>query len=128
MAEMIPDEIKHFLIAHIDSIVQLEALLFLREHTDQLWSTDALADQLYADREGTKPLLARLAARGLLRTQDHDPIMFAYDPKTEQLRHMVTLVAETYRKYLIPVTNFVHQKPRRAIQDFADAFRIKRQD
>ena len=32
---MIPEEVKRFLIDHIDSIAELEAVLFLREHRDE---------------------------------------------------------------------------------------------
>ena len=38
---------------------------------------------------------------------------------------MVALLAEHYKRHLIPITNLIHAKPRR-IRQFADAFKLKK--
>ena len=38
---------------------------------------------------------------------------------------MVELLAEHYKRHLIPITNLIHAKPRR-IRQFADAFKLKK--
>jgi hypothetical protein len=43
----IPGDVKAFLLRHIDSIAQLEALLLLRANAELTWSADTLAKRLY---------------------------------------------------------------------------------
>jgi hypothetical protein len=38
MPAYIPDEVQGFILSNIDSIVQLEALLLLRNHRQQKWT------------------------------------------------------------------------------------------
>ena len=39
---------------------------------------------------------------------------------------MVGQVADLYSRYLVPVTNLIHTKKTSRIQEFADAFRIRK--
>ena len=43
----LPDEITAFLLTHIDSIAQLEALLLLRASPRLEWSAETVAKRLY---------------------------------------------------------------------------------
>jgi hypothetical protein len=40
----------------------------------------------------------------------------------------VNQVAACYAKYLIPVTNLIHTKPRTRVQEFADAFKLRKEE
>ena len=39
---------------------------------------------------------------------------------------MLERLAEIYAKHLVPVTNLIHSKPKPRIQEFADAFRLRK--
>jgi len=39
---------------------------------------------------------------------------------------MLERTAEAYAKHLVPVTNLIHSKPKPRIQEFADAFRFRK--
>jgi hypothetical protein len=41
---------------------------------------------------------------------------------------MVGEVVEAYSKYLIPVTNLIHSKPQTRVQQFAEAFKLRKQE
>jgi hypothetical protein len=126
MAEVIPEEVKSFLLVNIDSIAQLEALLFLRDHADQTWSCEKIAETIYISQQDTAVLLAKLVTRGLIMADGKQPPAFQYYPRNEELARGLDRLAAVYAKSLIPVTNFIHQKARRSIQDFADAFKLKK--
>jgi hypothetical protein len=126
MPEVIPSEVKSFLLANIDSIAQLEALLLLRATPDQRYTCQAIAERLYMTQEDAAPFLSKLVTRGLIETTGTQPPLFQYRPSNEELRRKVDLLVDVYAKYLIPVTNFVHGKAKRSIQDFADAFKMKK--
>lgn len=122
MAELIPDDVRKFILEHIDSVADLEALLLLRKDADQHWTTEAVSERLYVDATTAANVLARLAAGGLCVRNANS---YRYEPSDHEKRLIVDRLAEIYGQYLIPVTNFIHEKPAR-IQHFADAFRLRR--
>jgi hypothetical protein len=120
--EIVAGDIKEFLLAHIDSIAQLEALLLLRATPDKLWDAGAAARRLYiGEREGQE-ILARLSAEGLISRDDN---AYRYAPASDKTA-LIDRLAETYARQLIPITNIIHQRPGR-IRQFADAFKLKRE-
>jgi hypothetical protein len=125
---LIPDEVRAFLLQHIDSIAQLEALLLLRADPTFTWSAEKLAKRLYINAEETAAVLEHLAAHGFLATLPDLPDSYHYHPVSDAVAHMVDQVAELYAKYLIPVTHLIHSKPRSRVQEFADAFKLRKGD
>ena len=65
--------------------------------------------------------LARLCAEGLLSQSDG---WYRYAGLDAEKAGMVDRLAQAYVIQLIPITNIIHQKPRR-IREFADAFKFK---
>ena len=119
---LIPDDLRDFILRHIDSVAQLEALLLLRSAPDEGWDAPRAAKRLYVTAQSAEEVLSRLCDDGLL-SQNAD--LYRYHGQPEELRRMVDRLAATYTRHLIPVTNLIHGKPRR-IREFADAFRFKR--
>jgi hypothetical protein len=122
MSDPLPAELLEFLARHIDSIVQLEALLLLRSAADEVWDVPRIARRLYVDDQEASDALAHLAAHGFLA---REPGGYRFCPLTQELLNVASLLADHYRRHLIPVTNLIHAKPRR-IRQFADAFKLKK--
>ena len=127
MSDLIPDEVKRFLVDHIDSIAELEAVLFLREHRVRSWSCTLVADRIYSSEEVTVCLLLNLTKKGLLTADGTMPALFRYRPCTQVVAQLLDQVAEVYAKYLVPVTDLVHKKSRRNIEGLAEAFKFKKE-
>jgi hypothetical protein len=123
--DLIPDDVKIFLLRHIDSIAQLEALLLLRANPELDWSAETLAKRLYITTQETAALLERLHIGGFLIASGSRSPCYRYYP-TSREPAMIDRVAEIYAKYLIPVTNLIHSKPRTRVQEFADAFKLRK--
>jgi hypothetical protein len=121
--QVIPDDVRDFILRHIDSVAQLEALLLLRHAPDETWEVTKVAARLYTEEKEVSDLLGRLCADGLLSCDDK---LYRYAPATAEQRESVDRLAETYSRHLIPVTNMIHAKPRR-IREFADAFRFRKE-
>jgi hypothetical protein len=126
--DLIPGDIEDFLLRHIDSVAQLEALLLLRTNAELVWSADTLAKRLYIPIQETAEILARLCADGFLAAQSSEPLLYQYHCASSEQAHMVDQVAEFYARYLIPVTHLIHTKPRTRVQEFADAFRLRKKE
>jgi hypothetical protein len=127
MAELIPENTSRFLTAYIDSIAELEALLLLHAQRERLWTQREMAERLYIGEPEAGAVLRKLMTRGFVTQLQGEPARYRYQPD-ETLGRSVDQVAEAYRAYLIPVTKLVHGKARRALQGFADAFKLKQED
>jgi len=123
----IPDDIKQFILKSIDSVAQLEALLLLRANPQGKWDVQAVAKRLYITEQDAFPLLARLSEQGLVARGDESGD-YVYQPASADLRQMVDRLAEVYAKHLVPVTHLIHSKPRTRMQEFADAFRLRKDE
>lgn len=123
MDSIIPPEIRTFILDHIDSIAELEALLLLRNTPDTWWEDAAVAQRLYLGVEQGRPVLARLESAKLLISQDQPPgRRWRYRPQSGDLREMVDRLAYYYTKHLVPVSNLVHTKSKSRLQEFSRAF------
>jgi hypothetical protein len=125
--DVIPADVREFLLARIDSIAQLEALLLLHGAPDAIWSVAEVAKRLYIGEQETGAVLARLAADALAAAVQADLPGYVYRPASPALAQDVDRVAETYRTHLVPVTNLIHGKARTRVREFADAFRLRKE-
>ena len=123
MAETpIPEAVGAFIGRYIGSVAELEALLLLCGQTETWWDSVTVAGRLYVTDAAAAEILAQLRADGLATA---DAGRYRYDPATPELRDTVERLAETYSRYLIPVTNMIHHNPLR-LRRFADAFRFRK--
>ena len=120
--DRIPAEVRAFLLDHIGSIAQLEALLLLRASPQERWDAASTATRLYMSPRDVEPMLSQLCRDRLLVCEDG---VYRYAPEPAERRLVVDRLAAVYATQLIPVTNMIHVKQRR-IREFADAFRLRR--
>jgi hypothetical protein len=118
----IPADVHNFILRHIDTIAQLEALLLLRSDPEMRWNAKEIAKRIYTSEQEAEGLLIRLAQDGLLQ-EAGDLYWYACNDPME--RRLVDRLADVYSRHLIPVTNLIHGKPRR-IRQFADAFKFRK--
>lgn len=118
--ELIPLDIREFIVGHIDSIAELEALLLLVQH--QTCTVTNVAAQLYIDENQAKVILAGLCQEGLAGCTDD---LYWFNSEPPRQRDMVERLAVLYSRHLIPVTNLVHAKPS-GIRAFAAAFKLRK--
>lgn len=120
--ELIPDDVRTFVLRHIDSIAQWEALLLLRDQPGETWTVPAMAKRLYISEQEAADVLARLRHDGLADVTDDAFRYYCEDP---DIRAIIDRLARLYSKHLIPVTNMIHGK-RDKIRQFSDAFKFRR--
>jgi hypothetical protein len=120
--EFLAADVRAFLLKHIDSVGQLEALLLLHRERERRWNAGEVARRLYTSEADASGILAHLCESGLIAAEG-DAFQFA--PMTAEMAASVDNLAITYARHLIPVTNIIHSKPRR-VREFANAFRLKK--
>jgi hypothetical protein len=121
--DLLPGDVRDFIVAHIDTIAQLEAMMLLRSQPSDGWDIVKIARRLYVSEPEVSHALGGLIDAGIVSPQDGT---FVYNPSPE-LRPLAERVAMTYTQHLIPVTNLIHSKPKPSrIHQFADAFKFRR--
>ena len=125
---VIPENIEQFIITRIDSVAHLEALLLLRREPDHGWTEQDLSKRLYIQTDQASEILAQLWADGFLIGKSANPLTYQYQPGSAELADMADGLADAYSKYLVPVTNLIHSKTRSRVQQFADAFKLQKEE
>lgn len=126
--DLIPEDVKQFILDKIDSVAELEGLLLLSRNPEADWSVEELARRLYANTEQTEDVLTHLYSLNFLTLNKSETTTYRYQPGSSKLGEMVDRVAEIYSKYLVPVTNLIHSKPQTKVQQFADAFKLRKEE
>jgi hypothetical protein len=119
--DSLPDVVRTFILKYVDSVAELEGLLLVRSSGAEAWQVSPLAARLYISEAEAGTVLHALHRRGLM---SRDGSVYRYAP-AESLRAEVDALAEAYPRFLIPITNLIHSKPRASLRDFADAFRLR---
>ena len=120
--DIVPPDVREFILTHIESIAHLEALLLLMHQPDERWTAYGVAAHLYIDEGQAKAVLDQLCGERLLDCRDGD-YWFNGDPPGR--REIVEKLSSLYARHLIPVTNLVHAKPSGA-RAFAAAFKLRK--
>ena len=120
--DIVPPDVRAFILTHIESIAHLEALLLLGHQPDQRWTASSVAAHLYIDEGQAKTVLDQLCSAGLLACRDGE---FWFNGDQPGQREIVEKLASIYARHLIPVTNLVHSKPSGA-RAFAAAFKLRK--
>jgi hypothetical protein len=126
--DLIPDDVKQFILDKIDSVAELEGLLLMSRNPETEWNIEALSQRLYASREQTEGVVAHLYAHRFLAVGESEAQTYRYQPGSPKLAEIVDRTAEIYAKYLVPVTNLIHSKPKTKVQQFADAFKLRKRE
>jgi hypothetical protein len=126
--DFISGDVEEFIRKRIDSVAQLEALLLVRSDPEAEWSVGMLAKRLYTSEVQAIESVEALYSDGLLIRRAGPPVLYQYQPGSNELRELVNRVAEAYAKHLVPITNLIHSKPKTRVQEFADAFRWRKEE
>jgi hypothetical protein len=126
--KFIPDDIAQFVTEKIDSVAELEALLLLRNAPEREWTARELSKRLYLGDQDAVDILAALAAKGLALCKAGEVCEYKYQPGLPDVVKMIDRLCDIYTKQIVPVTNLIHSKSKIRVQEFADAFKLRKKD
>lgn len=123
----IPEDIRRFVLTSIASVPHLEALLLLRAHEGEFWRDARLAQRLYISEKTAHLLMTELCRSGMIVPRQQDgAFSYRYQPTSASLRATIDTLAELYRRQLVDITHLIHSKLDRKAQQFADAFKWRK--
>ena len=121
----LPADVRRFILTSIPSVPYLEAVLLLRADPAQAWGPAQLSRRLYVPEQTSAELLALLHANGIAAGTDAAGTI-RYAPAAE-LGAVVDSLAAAYSQDLVAVTRLIHSRIDRRAQQFADAFRFRKE-
>ena len=124
----VPADVREYITDNIDSVAELEALVLIRHDPQVEWTVSGLAERLYIGLEQAGEVALKLCSLGVTVETGREPVTYQYRPARPGLDVLVSEVVEAYSKYLIPVTNLIHSKPQSRVQQFAEAFKLRKQE
>lgn len=125
--DFIPEDVRQFILLHIDSVAQMEGLLMFRADAQKVWDAQAMARVLFISESEAEALLVQLLNKGFIIAAGNAPAEhYQYIAESSEHGAMVERAAGFYQRYLVPMTNLIHSKPKTRIQKFADAFKLRK--
>lgn len=121
--EISPD-LRRFILTSVPSVPFLEAVLLLRSDPSADWDAAQLARRLYVPERRGAELLAQLRESGIIEQVGDGPSV-RYAPAPE-LRTLLDDLAQAYAADLVAVSSLIHSRIDRRAQQFADAFRFRK--
>lgn len=128
IVDPLPEEVKRFLEANIDSVDQLEILRVLGEDRQKEWSATELARQVQTQPQAIGSHLTALHARELVvLTMRGTDLFCRYGPGTPELEDKVNQLLQVYHERPVTMIKLVYARAREVLKTFADAFRFKKE-
>ena len=118
----LPADVRRFILTSIPSVPYLEAVLLLRAEPEA-WSPQQLSQRLYVGERTAAELLSQLREGGVAEEVEGG-VRYAPVPA---LRELLGQVAQAYAADLVTVTTLIHSRIDRRAQQFADAFRFRKE-
>ena len=128
--EEIPPEIRQFIQSTINSVDQLEVLLFLMSNADRGRTVEEISSRIRVTPTAISSKLKDLCGAGLLSSRDEGPDgTYRYAPETTALAaELVDSLNRAYRESRDSVIQLIYTRPLDNIRIFADAFRISKEE
>lgn len=121
----LPDDVRRFVLASVPSVPYIEALLLMRRDAEATWSASQLASRLYVPVAQAAQLLESLrTAEIVVRVPDAEGV-YRYQP-SQELAELLDRVAAHYASNLLAITDLIHSSLNRRANQFADAFRWRK--
>jgi hypothetical protein len=127
MADEFPAELEQFLAQQIESLAELEALLFIRAEPERHWNCEDMSRLLYITADMCAGLLAELERRGFVRPVPDAEGTYQFHPASPEIDRLLGELAALYQERRVAVSTQIYSRPVKKVQTFADAFRLRRE-
>ena len=121
----LPPDVRRFILTSVPSVPYLEAVLLLRAESERAWDAAQLARRLYIPERRGAELATQLRENGIAAAATAGEGGIRYAPAAE-LATVLDAVAHAYATDLVTVSSLIHSGKDRRAQQFADAFRFRK--
>jgi len=123
----LPLDVRRFILVGVPDVPYLEALLLLRTDATTAWDSKRVAQRLFVGEQRAAELLQALSAGGIVQQSPGTTSTYHYRPATADMAALLDRLATVYAADLVGVTNLIHSRADKKAQQFADAFRLRKE-
>ncbi len=117
------EEVKSFVVRYVKSLEQLEILCVLGESEEPL-SVDEIYRKVKTNKDSISGCLKYFLNEGLvILEKDH---RYCLAKKYPDLARIVSELHIAYRQQLVAIVEMIYKAPRSHAEDFADAFKFRK--
>ena len=125
----LPLDVIQFARHYIRSIDDLQVFIACADQRDRWWDAAGLARTMFIAESRVTRALERLARTNLLDIRISDAIRYRFQPGSDDLAIRAAAFSSAYHKSPTDIVKLVARcDVSDSVRDFADAFRIKRDD
>ena len=124
----IPPLVLTFLSEHVSNLEQFQLLVRIVQGGDRWWDAPSVARELGIGARQAQAALDHLAKHNLLDIRITGDVRYQFQPGTDELRAAAQASVDEFRRRPVEVLEVITALGRRGIRDFADAFRIRKDD
>ena len=121
----ISEALKTFIREKIQTVLRLEVLLLLQQHSSRSFTVAEVASELGFEGDAANAQLTALEGIGLVAQSN---LRYRYHPENETLRSMVEQLAAGYSRQRVPVLSVILADHSDRTRLFAEAFKIIRRN
>ena len=127
--ESLPAGLVQFARAHMRSVEDLQVFIVCVDHRDRWWDAAGIAGAAAISESRARRILDQLARANLLDIRISDAVRFRFAPGVEELEQQAISFASAYHSNPAAVVRLIASSAvPDSVRDFADAFRIRRDD
>jgi hypothetical protein len=119
-------ELDAFIAEEMKSLEQLEILLLISGNPHKWWSAGTVYEVIKSNPASVAARLDEMAARGVVRKEGGAEARYQFSPEDPALWKIVTELREAYKERPVKVVQAIYSKPPDAVQEFAKAFRVRK--
>jgi hypothetical protein len=124
-ADSLPSQVVQFISRYVHSVEELEVLCLLAEEPLRSWTVSAVFQRIQSSEKSVAARLETFQKEGLTVLEADGSYRLA--PVDANLIGTAKTVIEAYRDRRVSVIECIYKQPSDPIQDFADAFRLRKE-
>lgn len=126
--ESLPASVEQFTRTYLWSLEGLLVFVTCLDNRERWWDAATMAREVGITEAAAHKTLERLARGNLLDIRVTGAVRYQFKPGTPDLESQAGMFAAAYRKNPVHIVRLVVPSLPRSLRDFADAFRMKRND
>jgi hypothetical protein len=120
------EDLEKFIAAEINSLEQLEILLLLSGNPHKWWTASGVYEVVKSSMQSVQDRLDEMVAREFLRKEIDSEVRYQFAPTNGDVWRIISELREAYKERSVKVVQAIYSKPPDAVQEFARAFRLRR--
>jgi hypothetical protein len=120
------EQLDKFIALEINSLEQLEILLFVSGNPHKWWTAQDVYNVVKSSVQSVTDRLDEMVERGFLRREADTEIRYQFAPADENVWNLTSELRNAYKEKSVKVVQAIYSKPPDAVQEFAKAFRLRK--